>query len=102
MSCLLVSAAPSAAAAALAYALLYAAESRGRVPHESVDAIEQWIERRQRSLHRANLVDESPVVCGWMRKSGQSSLKSKNRWVVLDGTSLMYYEDKAVRTRLCG
>jgi hypothetical protein len=40
---------------------------------------------------------QNPVVSGWLKKSGQSTIKAKSRWVVLDGTSLMYFVDRAVR-----
>jgi len=37
------------------------------------------------------------VKFGWMRKISSSGFTTHRRWVVLDGTTLMYYGDQAVR-----
>ena len=33
-------------------------------------------------------------LSGWLRKPGKKAVSTSRRWVVLDGTSLMYYKDQ--------
>jgi hypothetical protein len=55
---------------------------------------------RPAAPYRAPLCLQRSVVSGWLKKSGQSTINAKRRWVVLDGTSLVYYVDRAV-SALC-
>lgn len=35
-------------------------------------------------------------MCGWLKKLRKVKMVGQMRWVVLDGSKLMYYEDRAV------
>ena len=35
-------------------------------------------------------------MCGWLRKLDSHKITQRRRWVVLDGSHMMYYEDRAV------
>lgn len=71
------------------------AAASNKVAKPVVDTVEQWLVAQESRLGAT--ADGAPTVCGWLKKVNSKKIGSKRRWVVLDGTTLLYYSDRAVR-----
>ena len=49
--------------------------------------------------HYPAMYAQDNVVSGWLRKLDSHKITMRKRWVVIDGSNLMYYEDRAVSAR---
>jgi hypothetical protein len=70
-------------------------EARSKLPADATGPVEAWLQQQFPSQTSAH------GMSGWLRKSGKKSITVKKRWVVLDGTSLMYYKDRSVSGYYC-
>lgn len=71
-------------------------DARAKLPVDSTGPVEAWLQLQFPSQTSAH------GMSGWLRKSGKKSITVKKRWVVLDGTSLMYYKDRSVSCAVVG
>jgi hypothetical protein len=66
----------------------------GRVAQSPVGmAVQQFIDRMGADNRKASATT-GVVRCGWLGKPSGSGLTTHRRWVVLDGTNLMYFRDR--------
>ena len=68
----------------------------GSRDQDSLARLQEWVRNQEEERSRMQRFKDS-VVSGWLKKLDSHKITQRKRWVVIDGSNLMYYEDRAVR-----